>query len=159
MQRGISYQGFLPLRKEASDQAEMLTQLLFGESFTIVEAKGPWVRIEMDSDGSGGWVPRNSFPSEKVAEKHENGPVTGEMIVIHPSVSILDTQNTRQLLLPAGSVLKNSASELNTLEEERYKKLSDEGWIVPSGKNDPEEIGKMLLSIPALHGGRCGFGF
>ena len=85
MQKGISYQGFLPLKKEPSDRAEMLSQLLFGGS---------------------------SIQFTKVVEKPENETKTGDMMVIHPS-----------------------ASGMNEHEEEQFKKLTDEGWIVP-GKED-----------------------
>ncbi len=79
----------------------------------------------------------------------KRGMQTKEMMVIHPFVSIEDTQNARLLFLPAGSVLKS----------DRFVKVSDEGWIEPRSDNDPEKIGRGLLSIPGLHGGRCGFGF
>lgn len=152
MQKGISYQGFLPVRTEPSEKADMFSQLLFSESFSILEEKGAWLLIKPDFNDIEGWVVKNSVRAGIMPEKPGNEAKEGEMMVIHPSVTVLDTLNARPLLLPAGSVLKLS-------QEESFKKLTDDGWRIPGNDADPEECGKMLLSIPHLHGGRSGFGF
>jgi gamma-D-glutamyl-L-lysine dipeptidyl-peptidase len=155
MQRGISYQGFLPLREEPSNWSGMLSQLLFGESFNIVEAQGAWLRIKTDSEGSEGsegWISRKSIQPTEEAVRRKNGPGTNDLMVIHPVLSVLDTRNASPLLLPAGSILRTS-------DKERFKKLTDDGWISPGPESDLEECGERLLSIPGLQGGRCGFGF
>jgi len=152
MQKGISYQGFLPIRTEPSEKADMFSQLLFGESFNIIKEEGAWARIETNSEDIAGWVVRNSIQIEKISEKPGNKPPGEEMMVIHPSASVLDSQNGRPLLLPAGSILKPA-------QEILFKKLTEDGWQIPGKDVDPEDCGKMLLSIPFLRGGRSGFGF
>ncbi|MCP4309981.1 MAG: C40 family peptidase [Bacteroidetes bacterium] len=159
MTKGVSYQGFLPIRKEATHQSEMISQALFGESFTIIESEGPWRRIEVDPGGSEGWVPGEGFHAAEGAEWASEGRKTDEMMVIYPSVTVLDTLHVRPLLLPAGSVWQGSGSIMITQDKHRFEMVSSEGWIVPGKDNDLEKIGNLLLSIPALHGGRCGFGF
>lgn len=159
MRKGISYQGFLPIRKEPSEQADMFSQLLFGECFSILEDRGAWLAIKTDSEGLEGWVVRNSIQPVKEAEKAGNRPEKDTMIVIHPSVTILDTLNARPLLLPAGSIIHGPGSKIDSGEEARFKRLTDEGWIIPGENSDPETYGEMLLTIPCLRGGRSGFGF
>ncbi len=159
MQKGISYQGFLPIRKTPSEQADMFSQLLFGECFTISEEQGAWIAIRTDSDSSEGWVARESIQLMKEAENTGNRPETDTRMVIHPSVSILDTLNARPMLLPAGSLLHGQDSKIGSGDGARFKRLTDEGWIIPAENSDPEAIGEMLVSIPRLRGGRSGFGF
>ncbi len=150
MQRAISYQGFLPIRSEPSHMAGMISQLLFAESCTILSSEGSWMLLESDSEQKTAWVTRNALTLLNEDEWREKQEQTGELMAILPFVKVKDEQHARQFLIPAGSVLGN---------DKRFKKISDEGWIAPGTQLDPEEVGKGLLSIPALQGGRCGFGF
>lgn len=150
MQRAISFQGFLPIRTEPSHTAGMISQILFGEIFTALRSEGSWMQIEINSDQNEAWVDRSSVQILDVEEGKENEPGTEEMMVILPSVRVENVRLARQLLLPAGSVLRTG--------DEAFKKISTEGWIRPEKSNDPGLIAEGLLSIPALQGGRCGFG-
>jgi hypothetical protein len=40
-----------PIRKEASDRSEMVSQLIFGETFEVQEYGNPWVKIRTVLDG------------------------------------------------------------------------------------------------------------
>lgn len=44
------------MRREPSDRAEMVNQLLLGDTFTIVEQREQWTLIRCDWDGYEGWV-------------------------------------------------------------------------------------------------------
>ena len=41
MKYGIAHISIIPMRSEASDKAEMVNQLLFGEHYKIIEKKEP----------------------------------------------------------------------------------------------------------------------
>lgn len=149
MQSTISYQGFLPVRSKPSASAGMISQVLFGESISIIDSEGDWLRIVIDTGHDEAWVERNSLSRAPGETWTENEGQTGEMMVIQAHSKVEDQLYGRQLLLPAGSVMHN---------EKRFRRLSDKGWIVPGAQIDPNEVGKGLLSIPGLNGGRCGFG-
>ena len=106
--------------------------------------------LESDSEQKSAWVTKNALTILNEDEWMEKQEQSGELMAIFPFVKVEDEQHARQFLIPAGSVLGN---------DKRFKKISDEGWIAPGSQLDPEEVGKGLLSIPALQGGRCGFGF
>ena len=53
---GICNLSIVPVRRETSDASEMVTQLLFGEHFEILERKDPWRRIRIIQDGYEGWI-------------------------------------------------------------------------------------------------------
>ena len=149
MQRAISFQGFLAVRSGPSQSAGMISQVLFGESISILKNEGAWLLIESDSGHDQAWVEKNGVSFLKEHEWTENEEEAKEMMVAAPYVRVKDLRFTRQLILPAGSVLR---------ENKRFKSLSDEGWIAGGDWVDPGEVGKGLLSIPVLAGGRCGFG-
>src|SRR6185295_11976099 len=54
--KGISTLSIVPVRKEPSDRSEMVTQLLFGETFTITATEKSWSNITIDYDGYSGWI-------------------------------------------------------------------------------------------------------
>ncbi len=53
--------GIVPVRSEANDASEMLTQLLLGETARVIETRERWLHITADHDGYTGWVNRNQM--------------------------------------------------------------------------------------------------
>lgn len=56
MQYGICTLSVVPLRKEPSGAGEMVTQLLFGEHYSVLEAGEEWLRIKTAFDAYEGWL-------------------------------------------------------------------------------------------------------
>jgi hypothetical protein len=54
--KGISTLSIIPVRKEPSDRSEMVTQLLFGETFEITDTEKSWSKIKADYDRYAGWI-------------------------------------------------------------------------------------------------------
>ncbi len=55
-QFGICLLSQVPLRGTISHASEMVSQLLFGETFTILEKYTHWLKIRTDADGYEAWV-------------------------------------------------------------------------------------------------------
>ena len=56
MNCGYSLLSVVPGRGEPSDKSEMVTQLLFGESFTIIDEVPGWYNVQLTYDGYECWV-------------------------------------------------------------------------------------------------------
>ncbi|MBL1219294.1 C40 family peptidase [Chryseobacterium sp. L7] len=56
MNKGICNVTVAPVRAENSDKAEIVTEMLFGESADILEVNKNWTRIKMHYDGYEGWI-------------------------------------------------------------------------------------------------------
>jgi cell wall-associated NlpC family hydrolase len=56
MEKYICENVFVPLRSGPSHKTEMLSQILFGEKYTIVDKSGSWLKIETFSDKYAGWI-------------------------------------------------------------------------------------------------------
>ena len=44
------------MRKENSHQSEMVSQVLYGEFYKLIEKKKNWVKIRLEWDGYEGWI-------------------------------------------------------------------------------------------------------
>ena len=58
---GICNLSVIPCREEASDKSQMVTQLLFGESFEILAKRKQWRQIRNGLDGYESWVDEKQF--------------------------------------------------------------------------------------------------
>ncbi|MGI4738945.1 MAG: NlpC/P60 family protein [Janthinobacterium lividum] len=56
MNHGICALSAVPVRAEPTDRAELVTELLFGECYTVLQAQGNWLRIEAAADHYLGWI-------------------------------------------------------------------------------------------------------
>ncbi len=155
MTKGIAIQGFIPLRQDPSHTSEMISQILFGEIFHIMKTSGSWHHVKLEFDGTEGWADNASIQ----ALEEEEGDRRVFKIAVKPVVSIKDLDRAMPMILPAGSIWNATAGKTWTAGRRSFELLSEKGWTDPGMHNDPEEIGKQLLSVPGLYGGRCGFGF
>ena len=58
---GICNLAIVPIRAEASDRSEMVSQLLFGDHFKIIEKTPKWVYIETAFDHYEGWIDSKQY--------------------------------------------------------------------------------------------------
>jgi gamma-D-glutamyl-L-lysine dipeptidyl-peptidase len=70
MQYGICLLSVVPCRKEPSSTSEMVTQLLFGEHYTVLEMTESWVRIKIAYDNYECWI--NGKQHHRVSESTFN---------------------------------------------------------------------------------------
>jgi hypothetical protein len=56
MEYGFCHLGIIPLRKESKEQSEQVSQLLFGDSFIVLDKNDNWLLIENFDDKYIGWV-------------------------------------------------------------------------------------------------------
>lgn len=61
MNKAIINVSVVPVRATNSDQAEITTQLLFGESVDILEVKGNWAKIKTHYDDYEGWIDAKQY--------------------------------------------------------------------------------------------------
>lgn len=56
MERYICENVFVPLRAAPTHKSEMLSQLLFGEKYTVCDRSGSWLKIKTLFDNYNGWI-------------------------------------------------------------------------------------------------------
>lgn len=157
MQFGLCNLSIVPLRIEPSDKSEMVSQLLFGEHFKVMEIQKKWTKIKIAFDGYEGWIDNNQYQliSEETFLKIENSTNTlaGEII------DFVTDENQHFLTITLGASLpfyhdKNlKINDLNYHYEGTVytKKLAKrKSYII--------ELASKFLNAPYLWGGKTPFG-
>lgn len=63
MNFGVCCLSVIPVRADVSDKSEMVSQLLFGETFSILSLSKGWAKIVIDHDSYEGWIDEKQFIS------------------------------------------------------------------------------------------------
>lgn len=123
----------VPVRAESSHRSEMVSQLLFGEVYHVLEMTSEWVKIVACSDGYEGWIQRkqhfaiseedldNYLKCEKLRLKTALLPgqptilTMGALIPVHPNCSpypeVLPEQISEDDWLPVADLTKLSPKD------------------------------------------------
>ena len=73
---------FVPLRSGPSHRSEMLSQVLFGEKYTIIDQVGHWYRIETLFDNYTGWIDTDHL-QHSPAGRDDEGLVLNRSLLCH----------------------------------------------------------------------------
>lgn len=104
---GIIVYNIISVKKEDSHRSEMVTQALFGETFTILEKKDEWTRVQFMLDGYTGWIMRLHYlETPKLYDTHfslnkKDGikiKIAKNRIHIPMGALIWDIESIRQIL-------------------------------------------------------------
>lgn len=61
MQYGLCNLNCVAVRKDASDASELVTQILFGDHFDVLEQHQKWSKIRIAFDGYEGWIDNKQY--------------------------------------------------------------------------------------------------
>lgn len=145
----VAGEAVVPVRSAPSDASEMVTQLLFGDSCTLLEEQPNWVRIRMTDDGYEGWVD----PKMLLPETPEH---LADLTWTHVISASLRLENSSVMTLPAGARIPVG---------DRFD-LGGQFWeLLPGATVLPEQargqlgvLAASLLNTPYIWGGKSSFG-
>ena len=61
MQYGICNLSIVPLRSEPADPSELVSQVLYGDLFKIIEQRKKWSKIRLAFDKYEGWIDNKQY--------------------------------------------------------------------------------------------------
>lgn len=155
---GFCRLSIIPLRAEPSDRSEMISQLLFGDHFEILELQEKWCRVRTAYDEYEGWIDPKQLQAigyEEYAQLNHVNNVLG-LQACH-SATDLETGAVHHLL--PGTSLPNY--EHPTFGAMGAKFQLEGSVVTPNpGKfaTAVEGAAKFYLNAPYLWGGRSPFG-
>lgn len=147
----------VPCRRDTSDKSEMVTQLLFGEYFEVLEEFKNWVRVKSGIDEYEGWIDRkqflpiskDSYQSLKKQEPSYTGDIVGVMMDLTDNVAFPVT---------VGCMLPFHKGKEYFIEKKKYQY---QGKVITPGKikrADLVEDAFTFLNAPYMWGGRTPMG-
>lgn len=154
MEYGICHLGTVPARAEASDKAEIVTHVLFGEHFKILEditsdTGAGWLKIRLHHDQYEAWICKKQF-MEITLQDYDNlsaneFPICGELFA-----HIEDVETGEQTPITLGATLPYFHQGKLKLRKKQFKYTGK----IASPNDDLSTIAKSLLNTPYLWGGR-----
>lgn len=157
---GIADLSIVPMRREQSERSEMVSQVLFGELYEIVEETDKWVYIRLVHDGYEGWIDRKMCVpvGDEYAERYKS-----ETPVLTTEVFNIVTKegDYGNKLIVCGSALPflEAESRKMTIGEDVYTlvtKTKDIG--IDSLRELIIEYALKYYNTPYLWGGRSPYG-
>ena len=153
MSYGISNLSIVPCRSEGNDRAEMVTQLLFGEVYQVIEETEKWVKIKTALDDYECWICRKQF-FEITAEEYENHKLndfpksTCIFCEVRGSESIYST-------ITIGATLPYFSNGKLKIRKERY---AFSGNTNEANSNKIVDYALFFINAPYVWGGKTIFG-
>jgi len=156
MKYGISNLSIIPVRAEAKEQSEMITQILFGETFKITSTRKNWCHIIIDNDNYEGWIDKKlcNQISEEFYLKHLNN----KPIILSDMLSAVHEEKSKYPhFICAGSELPffNETDNSFLLADKKYFLLND---TFDNKQTSIKETAYIFLNSPYLWGGKTNFG-
>ena len=157
MQYGVCSLSVIPMRSEPDDRAEMTNQVLFGETFKVLEQRKKWSRIRLAHDNYEGWIDNKQWEqlSENFYNEVQEGavPVSTEMIEI---ISHPDSGSFFPVLL--GSMLPKMKKGGQVDLEYTHFDFMGPFSTKTSSRTSLVEYAYQYLNAPYLWGGRTPLG-
>lgn len=157
MNFGICCLSVIPVRADVSGKSEMVSQLLFGETFSILSLSKGWAKITTDHDSYEGWIDEKQFIP--LSNDEHSRILSSTKYFSTELVHVLNQKNNGTLNIVPGSILYNSTATEFILGDKTY---SFDGKVI---KMDLQPSGEKLiknafcfLNSPYLWGGRTPFG-
>ncbi len=142
---------YIPLRAAPSHRAEMVSQILFGERFSIVESSGTWLRIETLFDTYTGWIDSTQYGYVRWDEERPG-------IIAGREMECIREDGSRMKIMPGSELfeVKDDFSGFRVGNENYVLPGMDSGKFAPSAT--PAETAMQFLNTPYLWGGRSPMG-
>ena len=152
MEYGICNLAIVPIRAEASDRSELVSQLLFGEAFEIIEWTDKWAKITTATDNYTGWVDRLQFAvlGHMAYKRLSQDPPKLTYKAVTQAWKINDNS---VLFLAAGSSLAFLEGTTSYVGNQKFEIIGEIGET-----DNIANIAKSYLNSPYLWGGRTHFG-
>lgn len=156
MEKGISTLALVPVRATPAHRSELVTQLLFGESYVVLERQGEWLHVRLDYDNYEGWL-----HEQQHTEVAEDYLASNTQFLVDLSMHnfLLKVGQEESLHILPGSTLPNIQDEQFSIAATQYLFL---GMSREPDKKDIKttlsEAAIFYLNAPYLWGGRSPFG-
>lgn len=147
MHHGICHLSIVPVRLQAEDTEPMLTQLLYGDYFKIIEKRKFWSKIRDGYDKSEGWIRNDQFT---IISKESYNELKNKGMYVSDLVSFVSKEKGELLPVVKGSYLASVAFFNHEFEGSFVNQKGPKSLFI--------ETALYYLNAPYLYGGKTPFG-
>ncbi|MDR9401113.1 MAG: C40 family peptidase [Psychroflexus sp.] len=148
MKYGLCHLSAVPLRSNASEKADLVSQLIYGDHFEILDYQKNWSFIRLNYDGYEGWVDNKQFveiSSAKAQELNQHHYWCSADLI-----EFVTTENHQLIPIHIGS----SLAACKLLNHEFDGKSNDQ----MKSYHHIVDIAVLYLNAPYVWGGKSPFG-
>lgn len=150
---GICNLAIIPLRVEPNDRSEQVSQVLFGEHFTIIDQQKQWMKIQLYFDQYEGWI---DYKQCQIISQNEFDEISKSSIILNNDLVEFVTNDQNILMpIPLGSALTFLNFEKINVNNFIFEGLKVTGQKV---KSELIKTAFLYLNAPYLWGGKTPFG-
>jgi gamma-D-glutamyl-L-lysine dipeptidyl-peptidase len=148
MEKYICENVFVPLRSGPAHKTEMLSQILFGEKYIVVEKSGSWMKIETLSDKYTGWIDIDHL-QQSPDEGNSCGYVLNRTLVCYKN-------DKTKIVLEAGCEVYNPDFEdkIFTVGKNIYSATKEFSRSYISTNDSLPDTAMKFINSPFIWGGR-----
>ena len=153
MSFGISKHPIIPGRAEPSDKAEMVTQVLFGETYRVLETEKKWLLIENEADAYQCWIDKKQHTATN--ESNISAYDFQSIKRCGDAIGQITNNAGKRFFIPCGSLLPAYHEGKLEINGEHFE---FDGRVA---RHDSESIirhARRLLHAPYLWGGKTAMG-
>jgi len=148
MKYGICHLSIVPLRAEASDPSEMVTQVLYGDMLEVLEEGKKWSHVRLEFDGYEGWIDNKQF--ECISEEAYQSLKDATRVLSSNLADFITTSEEQLLCIPVGSSLNGLEVLNHKFEGKSISGILQKGQLINTAL--------LYLNAPYLWGGKTPFG-
>ena len=155
MKFGICILNAIPLRKEADDKSEMVSQILLGETFTITDSDNNWFKVNLDFDNYEGWIYINQI--NELSETEYLKIKESNLYTLNELITFLTDQNNNLQTISLGASLPLFKDNIFQISDKIFEMegMVNHGELL---KSNLVKTAHLFLNTPFLWGGRTPFG-
>jgi len=153
MSYGISLHPIIPGRAEPSDKTEMVTQVLFGQNYKVLEVQKKWVLIEIVADNYTCWIDRKQHNG--LSEEDSKLIGSQRLKRCGDALGRVSDHVGRRFFIPCGSPLPGYQEGAFSINGQRFE---FDGRVA---RHDAESVvrhAQRLIHAPYLWGGKSAMG-
>jgi gamma-D-glutamyl-L-lysine dipeptidyl-peptidase len=158
MHYGICLLSIVPGRKEPQSTSEMVTQLLFGEHYTVIESDDDWAKITTAYDNYTCWI--------SIKQHHKITESTFQQLQKHPATHlnelvqlVHDKSGNNSFPITLGATLPFFKDNVTTIGSYEFECAGN--ILIGNQKKTAKDIlltANRYLNAPYLWGGKTPFG-
>ncbi|QFZ55498.1 hydrolase Nlp/P60 [Oceanihabitans sp. IOP_32] len=148
MQYGICNLSMVSLRSEPTNDSPLISQVLYGEYFKVLEQRKFWSKIRLAFDGNEGWIDNKQYLN--ITEENYKFINNKNATFSQDLVEFVQDPNEQLYAIPLGSTL-NGLEVLN-------HRFDGTSFFGVSTKCNLVKTAFIYLNTPYLSGGKTPFG-